>query len=95
MTLRCTLYCDLRAPSETLKIFSGPRSNFEIGGGGGGTVSDSILGEEHKTPFLTNRLYNSKNITCPPLPPHAPGSLILDNVSRFSVKDELYGNPKM
>ena len=34
--------------------FQGPRSNFEIGGGG--TVSDSILGGGHKTLFLTNSL---------------------------------------
>ena len=35
----------------------GPRSNFEIEGGGGvgGTISDSIL-REHKTLFLTNSL---------------------------------------
>ena len=35
----------------------GPRSNFEIGGGGGGeTIGDSILGGGHKTLFLTNWL---------------------------------------
>ena len=33
----------------------GPRSNFEIGGGGGGHISDSILGG-HKILFLTNFL---------------------------------------
>ena len=33
----------------------GLRSNFEIGGGGGGTISDSILGG-YKTLFLTNSL---------------------------------------
>ena len=34
-------------------MFQGPRSNFEIGGGGGEHISDSILGG-HKTLFLTN-----------------------------------------
>ena len=36
-------------------LFQGPWSNFEIGGGGGGTISDSILGG-HKTLFLSNSL---------------------------------------
>ena len=37
-----------------IRKLQGPRSNFEIGGGGGGdTVSDSILGG-HKTLFLTS-----------------------------------------
>ena len=34
----------------------GPRSIFEIGGGGGGTISASLLGEGHKTLFITNSL---------------------------------------
>ena len=48
-----------------------PRSNFEIrGGGGGGTINDSILGW-HKTLFLTKSLQFSKywgggGGTCPP-----------------------------
>ena len=33
----------------------GPRSNFEVGGGGG-TIRDSILGGGHKTLFLTNSI---------------------------------------
>ena len=35
-------------------VVQGPRSNFEIGGGG--TVSDSILGGGHKTPFRTTNI---------------------------------------
>ena len=45
----------------------GPRSNFEIGGGGG-TISGSILGGGTKHIFLLI-LYNFKNIGAPLLPP--------------------------
>ena len=40
-------------------MHQGPRSNFEIGGGGGGTISNSILGGRH---FFLLNLRNFKNI---------------------------------
>ena len=44
--------------SLTVVLFKvqGLRRNFEIGGRGGGTISDSILGGGHKTLFLTDSL---------------------------------------
>ena len=41
-------------PQVQQSKYQGPWSNFEIGGGGG-TISDSILGG-HKTPSPTNSL---------------------------------------
>ena len=41
--------------SLLVRSIQGQRSNFEIGGGGGSTISDSILGG-HKTLFLTKSL---------------------------------------
>ena len=46
------IYKPGQASDSQLK--QGPRSNFEMAGGGD-TVGDSILGG-HKTPFLTNSL---------------------------------------
>ena len=46
----------------------GPRSNFEIGEGGGGTISASILGG-HKTLLLTNSLYILGGRARAPRPP--------------------------
>ena len=43
--------------STNYSPFQGPRSNSEIGGGGGGTVRDSILGGgAAQDTFLTNSL---------------------------------------
>ena len=54
----------------------GPRINFEIGGGGGGgTISASILGEGHKTLFLTNsiilKIFGGRMPLTPPPTPRA------------------------
>ena len=40
---------------QQYNIFQGPRSNFKIRRGGGGTISNSIMGG-HKTLFLTKSL---------------------------------------
>ena len=51
-------------------LYQGPRSNFEIGGGGG-TVSNSILEGEGTTRLFLLTLYSSKNIeghVPPPVP---------------------------
>ena len=56
----------------------GPRSNFEIWGGGGGGISDSILGGTRQF-FLLN-LYNFKNIggaRAPPAHPPPPPAPLL------------------
>ena len=54
-------------------LTQGPRSNFEIGEGGG---HDWILGGGGKIHFFLLTLYNFKNIggegTCPPCPPPPP-----------------------
>ena len=58
-----------------LQVHQGPRSNFEIGGGGGGTISDSILGGTKH--FFLLILYNFENIggvgvgARAPLPPYS------------------------
>ena len=54
-------------------------ATLRFGGGGGGTVSDSILGGGHETPFLTISL-QFKNIGghVPPVPP-APRSLYMSS----------------
>ena len=59
-------------------LCQGPRSNFEIGGGGG-TISDLIFGGGTKHFFLLI-LYNFKHIgggggTCPGSGPPTPRSL--------------------
>ena len=40
--------------SRLIRGIRGPRTNFEIGGGG--TIRDSIWGGGHKTRFFTNSL---------------------------------------
>ena len=44
-----------KALNMVIWILHGPRKNLEFGLGGGGTVSELILGE-HRTLFLTNSL---------------------------------------
>ena len=54
---------------SSMNNFQGPRSNFEIGGGGGGTIH-----------FFLLTLYNFKNIwrgACAPLPPAVPDFTIM------------------
>ena len=70
------LLCIMLAKKSLIKRkVQGPRSNFEMGGGGG-TISASIWGGGHKTLFLKLILNNFKNIgagggqvpPCPPTP---------------------------
>ena len=58
----------LRSKTATLGQYQGPRSKFEMGGGGGGTLVTRFGG--HKTLFLINLSckYWGRGCTCP-LPP--------------------------